>query len=109
MKLTICFLLLSLPGVAAQQTWTGQISDSMCGADHHSMASGGKTVDARECTLMCTKAGSKLAFVSNGKVFDIANQSFTDLTKHAGHNVSLTGNLASDGKTITASKLEMKK
>ena len=108
MKLTICFLLFSLPGVAAQQTWIGQISDSMCGADHHTMASVGKTVDARECTLMCTKAGSKFAFVSNGKVFDIANQSFTDLTKHAGHSVSLTGDLASDGKTITASKLEMK-
>ena len=109
MKLAFTLLLLSLPGFAAGQTWTGQITDSMCGADHSAMSSGGKKVDPHNCTLACTKGGSKLAFVSKGKVFDIANQNFADLTKHAGRTVSLRGELASDGKTITVSKVALKK
>jgi hypothetical protein len=95
---------LSRPGFAAQKTWTGQISDRMCGVHHGAMSSGGKTVDACDCTLMCTKQGARLVFVSDGKVFDIFNQSFTDLTKHAGHAVRVTGDLVSDGKAITLSK-----
>ena len=109
MKLTLSFLLLSLSGFAAQQTWTGKITDSMCNADHNAMASGGKTVDAHDCTLVCTKGGAKFAFISEGKVFSIANQNLPDLTKHAGHTVSLTGDLDSKGNTITVSKLQMKK
>jgi hypothetical protein len=37
------------------------------------------------------------------------NQDLGDLTKHAGHSVKLTGDLGSDGETITVSKVEMKK
>ena len=109
MKIAVSLLLMSCVGFAAQQTWSGQISDSMCGADHKAMASGGKTVNARDCTLACTKGGSKFAFVSKGKVFDISNQNFSDLTKHAGQSITLTGELASDGKTITVSKLAAEK
>ena len=109
MKLALLLSLLSLPGFAAQSKWTGQITDSMCGADHSAMASGGKPVDAHDCTLACTKGGSKFAFAGKGKVFNIANQDFADLPKHAGHAVTLTGSLSSDGKTITVSKVEMKK
>jgi hypothetical protein len=46
-------------------------------------------------------------FVSEGKVYPIANQNLPDLTKHAGHTVKLTGDLGSDGKTITVSRVEM--
>jgi hypothetical protein len=109
MKQAFALLLLSLPGFAAQKTLTGQITDSMCGADHSAMANGGKKADPHDCTLVCVKGGAKFAFVSNGKVFDISNQNFADLTKHAGHAVTVTGDLGSDGKTITVSKLEMKK
>ena len=105
MKLAVSLLLMSYAGFAAEQTWTGQVSDSMCGVYHKAMASGGKTVNTRDCTLACTNSGSKLASVSKGKVFDIANQNFSDLTKHAGQSVTLTNELASDGKTITVSKL----
>jgi hypothetical protein len=109
MKLTLSLLLLSLPGFAAEQTWTGAISDSMCGADHSAMAKGDKKVNAHDCTLTCVKGGGKFVFVSEGKVFDIANQDFGDLTKYAGETVNLTGDLGSDGKTITVSKLANKK
>ncbi len=109
MKFAFYLLLLSLPSLAATKTWTGQITENMCGADHSAMSSGGKKVDSHDCTLTCVKGGAKFAFLSDGKVFDIANQNLADLTKQAGQTVSLTGELASDGKTITVSKLVAKK
>lgn len=105
-KIALLFLLSSVASFAAEHTWTGQISDSMCGAEHAAMG-GGKKVDAHDCTLACVKGGSKFVFVTGGQVFNIANQGDADLTKHAGHDVKLTGDLGSDGKTITVSKVEM--
>ena len=107
MKLTFSLLVLSLPGFAAPQMWTGQISDSMCGADHSAMAKAGMKVDPHDCTLTCVKGGAKFVFVSKGKVFDIANQDLADLTKHAGHKVKVTGDLGFDGETFTVSNVEM--
>jgi hypothetical protein len=106
----IAFYLLAggFASFAAQQTWTGQISDSMCGADHSAMAHDGKKVNAHDCTLACVKDGGKFVFVSGGKTYDIANQNLPDLTKHAGHTVELTGDVDSGGKAITVSKVEMK-
>jgi len=108
MKLSLSTFLFAVAAFAAPQKWTGQVTDSMCGANHAVMSSAGKTVDPQECTLMCTKGGSKFAFVAGGKVFEISNQDFTDLTNHAGKMVKLTGDLGTDGKTITVSKLEPK-
>lgn len=45
------------------------------------------------------QAGEKYVFVNKGQVFQIQNQDFNDLEKHAGHTVKLTGELGSDGKT----------
>jgi hypothetical protein len=42
-----------------------------------------------------------------GQVFEIANQDLADLQKHAGHKVQLTGDLGSDNKTITVTKIQM--
>jgi hypothetical protein len=75
---------------------------------NHSSMSGGKPVNAHDCTVACAKAGSKYAFVSDGKVFEIANQGFAGIDQNAGAKVSLTGELGSDGKTITVSKLAAK-
>jgi hypothetical protein len=88
---------------AAPQTWTGKISDKMCGASHKAM--GGKP-DA-ECTTACVKGGADYVFVGpQDKIFVIANQKFADLPKHAGHTVKLTGELGKDG-AITITKIEM--
>ena len=93
---------------AAQQTWTGQIGDSMCGAKHKSM---GKMKDMkmgdRECTEMCVKSGGKFVFIMGDKVFQIADQGDKALATHAGHTVLLTGVLKGD--TITVSKIDMPK
>ena len=93
--------------VAMGATWTGQISDSMCGAHHKTMAEHGKKMSARECTEACVKNGGKYVFVSKGKVHNIENQDFAGLPEHAGHTVNLTGDM--NGDSIKVSNLEMPK
>ena len=90
----------TVTALAADQTWSGQISDSMCGAKH-GMA---KMTDS-ECTAGCVKSGSKYVFVSKGKVYQISNQADPDLVAHAGHTVMLTGEMKGD--TIHVSKIAM--
>jgi hypothetical protein len=90
---------------AAEQTWSGQISDSMCKAKHEEAAEGAGTMADRECTLSCVKGGSKFVLVADGKVYQIVNQDNKDLTTHAGHKVRMSGELK--GESITVSKIEM--
>jgi hypothetical protein len=99
-------LLLSVPAWAAQQTWTGKISDSNCGASHKAaMEHGAKTMTDAECTRACVKAGAKYVFVHDGKVIPIANQDFSGLEEHAGQTVHLSGEMAAG--SITVAKIEM--
>jgi uncharacterized protein YdeI (BOF family) len=109
MKKGICMvaaglLLSAAPAVAA--TWTGTISDSMCGVKHQAGEHGKKMTD-RECTEACVKAGAKYVFVSGDKVYKIANQDFAGLKAHAGEQVTLTGEI--DENTITVAKVETPK
>jgi hypothetical protein len=91
-----------MTGTAAiAATWTGQISDSMCGAHHKTMAEHGKKLSARDCTEACVKNGAKYVFVSKGKVYGIDNQDFAGLTEHAGHTVKLTGDLSGDSIKVS--------
>src|SRR5262245_58944790 len=90
---------------AAEQTWKGQISDNLCGAKHEEAAEGQGKMPDRDCTLACVRGGSKCALVVASKVFQIANQDFADLQTHAGHTVTVTGELK--GQAITVLKIVM--
>lgn len=90
---------------AAEQTLTGKISDSACGAKHEEAAEGQGVMADRDCTQACVRGGSKYVLVVDGKVFQIANQDNKDLATHAGHKVTVTGELK--GQAITISKMEM--
>ena len=94
---------------AAPVTMTGMISDSMCGASHAKMMEMHKDAKMtdRDCTLACVKAGGKYVFVSEGKVYQIANQDVAELQKEPGESVQLTGNV--NGNSITVSKIAMAK
>jgi hypothetical protein len=85
---------------AADQTWTGDISDSHCGSKHTQ----GQT--ARTCTESCVKGGASYVFVSSGKVYKLDDPSKV-AAAHAGHTVNLTGEMKGD--TITVAKIEMPK
>ena len=99
------FVAASAIPLAAEQTWTGKIADSACGAKHEEAAEGQGVMADRECTQACVRGGSKYVLVVDGKVMQIANQDNKDLATHAGHTVKLTGELK--GTAITVSKIEM--
>jgi len=87
--------------IAADQTLTGVISDSMCGTKH-----GMANMSDRDCTQMCAAQGSLYVLISGGKIYKLANRA-GDLKTHAGHTVNLTGEVKKD--TIAVSKIEMPK
>ncbi|MFZ0211250.1 MAG: DUF5818 domain-containing protein [Candidatus Acidiferrales bacterium] len=79
-----------------QQTFTGAISDSMCGATHMMEGS------AKDCTLKCVEGGSTFVLVdSKGKVYNLSDQ--TKPRAFAGANVTVTGTL--NGDTITVASI----
>ncbi len=107
MKQGICILaagilLSATPALAA--TWTGTISDSMCGVKHQTGEHDGKKMTERDCTEACIKGGAKYVFVTGDKVYKIANQDFAGLKAHAGQKVTLTGDMKED--TITVAKVQ---
>jgi hypothetical protein len=109
MKLTVfalgALLILSAVPRAAEQTWSGKISDSACGKKHEETAEGNGVMPDRDCTEACVRGGSKYVLVVDDKVFQIANQDHADLAKHAGHAVKVTGEMKANA--ITVSKIEM--
>ena len=90
---------------AAQQTWTGQISDAMCKSDHAMMQKGAMKMSDKECAMACAKSGQKYVLVSGGKVYQIANQSFAALAANAGAKVTVTGETSADGASVTVAKV----
>src|SRR5450432_2767353 len=96
---------------AADKTWTGKISDSMCGVKHNTSAEhGGKKMSDRDCTLGCVKEhNAKYVFVSGGKVYNVANQDFAALQQHAGHTVEFTGETTGDAITVSKIAMPVKK
>ena len=102
----IVSMLGAMSASAADQTWTGKISDSVCGAKHEKMAEHGNTKMAdRDCTMACVKEGGKYVFVLKGKVYKIDNQDFAALQEYGGHMVQLTGEMTGD--TIKVSNIGM--
>ncbi len=81
------------------KTFTGSISDSMCGLKHKIA---GKT--DKECTLECLKGGSKfvLADTAAGKVYQLSDQEKPK--DFAGDKVKVTGTLKGD--TIEVATIE---
>ncbi len=87
--------------VRAQQTWTGEISDSHCNREHEPIAEGDPVLPSPDCVKLCLKSGYKYVFVIDEKVYAISNQDNPDLAKFAGHEVKLTGEMKGDSITVT--------
>ena len=109
--MTAAFLIAAGASFAAEQTWTGTISDTMCVTSHqsnieHALKNSGKKMTDQECTVGCVMhRGQKYVFVSNGKIYQIENQDYAGLVDHAAQTVKLTGSLA--GETIKVSQIVM--
>ena len=91
--------------IAAGETrhsWSGRISDSMCGASHMtSPDASGRTPSDADCVRSCVKDGSAYIFVSEGKVYAIKNQGFPKLDENAGLEVTLYGSMTKDSIEIS--------
>ncbi len=105
------FLLLSLLMIAglaissfaaSAKTYTGTVSDAMCGAKHMG--------DAASCTRTCVSKGSKYALVVGDKVYaiDTSDKAALDtLDKQAGAKVTVTG--TENDNTIAVSSVKAAK
>jgi hypothetical protein len=94
-KITTVFLgtALALAAAAPKQTFTGVITDTMCGADHKAM----HVTPESKCVRECVKAGAKYALLAGGKVYTLSDQKTPE--KYAAQKVNVTGTL--DAKTGT--------
>lgn len=95
----LCGAVLMLAGLSLasgkQQTFTGAISDSMCGAQH--MMDG----SAKDCTLKCVDSGSKFILVdSKGKIYQLSDQKKP--RAFAGADVKVVGTLNGDTIEVTS-------
>ena len=81
-----------LAAAGPKKTFTGVISDEMCGADHKMM----NVKPDSKCVTECIKMGSSYVLLSGSNVYKLSDQKGPE--KFAGQKVSVTGSL--DGKTI---------
>ncbi len=102
--LVLCGLGLVGSAAAKSQTFTGEVSDSMCGAKH-AMAG-----DNAACTRACVKKGSNYALVVGDKVYTLKTTdqaALSELDKLAGAKAKVSGTAAGD--TIEVSKVSAAK
>jgi hypothetical protein len=86
---------------AGGKTFTGTVSDSMCGAKHQM---GGSDAD---CTRTCVNNGSKYALVVGDKVYTLETTdkaALATLNQQAGAKVTVTG--SDKDNTITVSSVK---
>ena len=84
---------------ASGKSFTGTVSDSMCGAKH-AMAG-----DDASCTRACVGKGSKYALVVGDKVYTLETSdkaALATLDKQAGAKATITGTEKGDTITVTA-------
>jgi len=98
----VAALALSLSAFAASSsTFTGTVSDSMCGAKHAMPG------DDAGCTRACVAKGSKYALVVGDKVYtlDTSDKKALDtLDKQAGAKVTVTGTEKDNTITVRSVK-----
>ena len=99
MKKTMLFFAGAMLLVAAgpKKTYTGVISDEMCGSDHKMM----NVKPDSKCVTECVKMGSKYVLVSGSNVYVLSDQKGPE--KYAGQKVAVTGSL--NGKNLTVDSI----
>jgi len=100
MKTTLAlFLATAALLTAADQTFTGAVTDSMCGKDHSAMKMGANA----NCATACVKAGAKYALLAGQKVYTLSDQSAPE--KFAGKQVTVSGSLDEKTGVIRVTKI----
>ena len=89
-----------LAAAAGPQSFTGVITDTMCGANHKPM---NVTPDSK-CVLECVKSGSKYALLVGNNVYVLSDQQTP--AKFAALKVKVTGTLNATTKVLKVDKIE---
>lgn len=92
---------LAISASAKANTFTGTVSDSMCGAKHAMPG------DAAGCTRACVSKGSKYALVVGDKVYTLDTTdkaALAILDKQAGAKATVTGTEKDSTITVTSVK-----
>lgn len=101
---TLTFLLalfLASSALAKTASFTGTVSDSMCGAKHAMPG------DDAGCTRACVSKGSKYALVVGDKVYTLETSdksALATLDKQAGAKVTVMGTEKDNNITVTSVK-----
>jgi hypothetical protein len=89
-----------LLALALSETFTGVITDTMCGAQHAMM----KDQPDDKCVKMCVKGSSEYALYDGQHVFPLSDQS--KAAKFSAQKVKVTGTLDQKTKVIKVSLIE---
>lgn len=96
-------LVLSLGSLFASgafaETWSGTVSDSMCGAKHEAASAADMA-----CVKKCIKGGASAVFISDGKVYQISPNSQAKVTSLLGKKATVTGKMDGDSIEIASAK-----
>jgi hypothetical protein len=98
-KLATVFALGAMFSLAAlADSWSGTVSDSMCGAQHAAATDADKN-----CVEGCIKHhGAAPVLVVGDKVYKISADSQAKVMNHLGEKVKVEGRLSGDTITITS-------
>lgn len=98
MKKTIAAILISAASMWAA-SFTGTVTDSMCGADHKGMNVGADD----KCVTECVKMGSKYALYDGKNTYTLSDQK--SAAKFAARKVTVNGTLDAKTRTIQVSSI----
>jgi hypothetical protein len=83
-----------LSASTAKRTFTGVITDKMCGASHAAM----KVTPDAKCVRDCAKAGSQYALLEGKNLYTLSHAKAPDT--YAGQRVRVSGTLDEKTRTI---------
>jgi hypothetical protein len=86
--------------LALSETFTGVVTETMCGAKHTMM----KDQPDDKCIKMCVKGSSEYALFDGQNVFKLSDQ--TKPARFSAQKVKVTGTLDQKNKTIKVTSIE---
>jgi hypothetical protein len=94
------FILFAVATLAPAETFTGVVTDTMCGAKHAMM----RDAPDDKCIRMCVRGSSEYALFDGQNVYKLSDQKAP--AKFAAQKVKVTGTLDARTKTIKVSRME---
>jgi hypothetical protein len=99
-KICLTLMFAAVTIAAKADTFTGVITDTMCGAKHGMM----KNQPDDQCVKMCTKGQSSYALFDGANILNLSDQKTP--VKFAAQKVRVTGTLDQKTNTIKVSSIE---